>query len=482
MRFKFIVAIIVLIFQNIGNAAAVDPFIYTSDKPNQMMVLNHGVHSLQKRLDLINKAKKSINVEYFIFTRHKSARLLIQALAKKAREGIKVKMLMDFFLIQKKVDRFVIHELKKSGVEVKYYNTTPLISVVEYQYRNHRKSLIIDESEAIVGGRNISDEYFDLSESYNFVDRDVWVSGEVAKAINHTFNIIWNDKESKYKKRPIMPNSFNRKRRSSEFQFESRLRRWHKKVKSAVNYITENPADHRLKEAVAKLAHNLELNSKVHTCNKTSFYSDSPNSKTGGRMNHNLKRYIFKRIEAAKNTIYIESPYFIVNSETRRSLNVALDNGVKIHTITNGLYSTDAIYVNTIFTKEIGKWLDKGLIAYLFKGESMDNYPTLSPKFTNARWGTHAKSIVFDDDSVMIGSYNFDPRSNNLNSEMAIFCDGNKDLVEEVKLNMLERLESSHKVESREDLKKVKFKNVKNSKIWAFYIQMLPSIILRPVL
>jgi len=253
-----------------------DPGYYVSRTKldHQMSILDSGLASLELRLQMIERAKESIVVEYFIYDLDPSSRIFTQALVKKAREGVKVRILLDFFMTKPEIDAFHIYELAREGVEVKYYNTAPMIRFVKFMYRNHRKLLAIDDKEAIVGGRNIADEYFDMRTDFNFIDKDVYIEGPVVASIMRTFDDYWNHRLSKKPKKPRRPNknsikyrryarSFvnpharynpgDRLLRRSLRAFQKDIKRFEDKQSEAEDFITENDEDRALREVTREL-------------------------------------------------------------------------------------------------------------------------------------------------------------------------------------------------------------------------------------
>ena len=104
---------------------------------------------------------------------------------------MKVRLLVDFSLPVFKLAPHVAAELAAAGVQVRYYNTATLLRFFAVNHRTHRKLLVADRRVAIVGGRNIGDDYFDLSPRYNFLDSDLLIDGPVAAAISDSFELYW---------------------------------------------------------------------------------------------------------------------------------------------------------------------------------------------------------------------------------------------------------------------------------------------------
>jgi putative cardiolipin synthase len=455
-------------------------FNVSSSEDHELLILNDGYNALTERLDSIARATKTIDLETFIWNQDTSGKMMVHALIKKAKEGVKVRLLIDTFVGAAGLNYFIAHELRSHGIEVKYYNPSPTVRVVEAQWRNHKKSMTIDNIESIVGGRNIGDEYFDLSETYNFVDRDVFVKGPIVKHITYSFNSIWNSKESVTIKRPKMPkkNSFTYRRGNSSrslIKFKRDLKTWKENVKSAKEFSNLETADKGLTEQIFNLS-KLHAPMQTHgTCSNVTFASDRPISHSSGKTGRVLKKEVDARLLNVREKVLIESPYFILNNKTKNILDEVTKNKVEITLLTNYLYSTDAIYVAAAFNNIIKSWLNNGMEIFLYKGDTQKNYQTINPTVQGSRWGTHAKSIVFDDDSMMIGSYNFDPRSYKFSAELALFCDDNKFFASELIEDMDQRKDDSIYMDSEQTIDETRFKRIGTVKRIAYYVLKIPS-------
>ena len=201
---KLWIVFIIILIHNL-QASELDPFKVSLESEHQVTLLNYGLGALEARLQMIEKAQKTIDVEYYIYNLDKSGRIISQALIKKAHEGVKVRMLLDYFTAKTQFSPFFAYEMEKNGIEVRYYNVISIFNLSKAQYRNHRKVLLIDGEEVIIGGRNIGDEYFDLREDFNFLDLDLLISGKIVSYITDPFHIIWNAPVTKKIKRPDAP-------------------------------------------------------------------------------------------------------------------------------------------------------------------------------------------------------------------------------------------------------------------------------------
>lgn len=177
-----------------------DPYCLTSSDSHDMRIINSGLGSLYARIDMIRRAKTGLDIEAYIFNpKDKSSQIILQELEAAAKRGVKVRMLLDKAPLVMKVDDFMADEFKKRNIEVRFYN--PGLS----HFRNHRKAMVRDGEELITGGRNFSDEYYDLSEDFNFLDRDASVEGPIVSSIKTTFDNFWNSKLSKTPRAPQEP-------------------------------------------------------------------------------------------------------------------------------------------------------------------------------------------------------------------------------------------------------------------------------------
>jgi putative cardiolipin synthase len=452
-----------------------------SSRPHEVIILNNGLASLEKRLQMIERAKKRIDVEYFIYRTDTSAKIFTQALVKKARQGVKVRMLLDYFMIIGDLNTFYTTELERNGIEVKYFNAVSPLSIRYGQYRNHRKLLAVDGVEAITGGRNIGDEYFDLSSEYNFLDRDIYIKGEIVKSIEETFDTIFASKHSKRLKRERAPRRLDYHSSGPPGKsiggagkagsYTADLKRYNAKIQAAYDFVNKEDVD---LDMIRDNAKNFLAEEHSGVCKKISFQSEYAlvGIGSGNKDNRILKYGLLDRIKNANFRVLIDSPYFIINNELGTALDVALNkkNKVDVTLLTNSLNSTDAIYVYANFDSHIKSWINRGLEPFIFKGARPAGYNIIESKAGQSRFGVHAKTFVFDDKDIVIGTYNVDPRSANINSEMIVVCEDNKELAAVVSEDVQSRLDISFHLNSGADVKRLEFYEVNFVKRIAYYV------------
>ncbi|MEY2988996.1 MAG: hypothetical protein RJB13_2517 [Pseudomonadota bacterium] len=389
-----------------------DPVYVRSQQPHSMQLLNDGLVSLRHRIDLIESAQQSIELEFFIYELDTAARIITTKLIDAAGRGVKVRLLVDFSAPVFKLGPRYAEALQAKGIEVRYYNTASLFRFVSIQHRSHRKLLIADGKRAITGGRNIGDDYFNLSTHYNFLDSDVLIEGPVVASMRSSFDYYWNAPLAEHSGRVETEanDSFNEKL----FVADDELQIIVDRVKEATN---QNAAEVR-----------------KHTCNDIAFVTDY-----SGMSAYN--RQVFKRLVEflgeAKSELIGESPYFVLRADGLELLQQMSARGVRQTYLTNSLSSTDAWYTSSAMTFSFSGLRAANIDIRLFEGRRQEN-SLLLPNLGSERWGVHAKRAVIDRKHVVIGTYNVDPRSANFNSELMLICRNN----EELAIEMLSDIES----------------------------------------
>tara|TARA_B100000925_G_scaffold184331_1_gene139224 strand:+ start:1210 stop:2685 length:1476 start_codon:yes stop_codon:yes gene_type:complete len=451
--------------------------------PNKLSVLplHDGPYALIKRIDLIRNAKQSIELEYFIFNDDLSGKIIIEELIKAAKRGVRVRLLLDALMVKGKLTPFHIHQIKKHKIQIRYYNDGALIRAINAQYRDHRKLFIVDNEHLIIGGRNIANEYFDLDERYNFLDRDIYVKGDIAQKSRELFNLFWEAAPSQNVLRPSKPtlemlhlmSSSGSARSRLLKKYRSELHTWKMKVKKAKKFLKPHSLVRKtLKGLRNKIQPKYEqfLEKNKLFCNKPMIVSDPPLIGPSNDNKRKLRGAVYERLKSAKENILIDSPYFILTHGSDDMMKDILKRGVNVELLTNGIYSTDALPVASVFNFYLDEWIDAGLKPTVFGGKREEDVSYILDRVKPTRWGTHSKSIVFDEDSVMIGTFNFDPRSAFYSAEISLFCDNSKELADDTRKNIIKRMSNGKKIETKEDAEKYRFENVSTMKKMGYYL------------
>lgn len=390
---------------------------FSSKEPHTIALIDNGADSLALRLRSIENAKESIDLEFFIYELDESSRLTTQAIIEKAKQGVKVRVLVDFSLAVFKLRPAYAKVMRDAGIEVKYYNTASLARFFRIHHRTHRKMLVTDGKEAIIGGRNIADDYFDLGTHYNFLDSDIAVEGPAVKAMRESFDLYWN---SVWAVLPIDDES------------------------DIAETDISKPTD-KDNETLA-LIKSLETKELKTVCNDVRFITDYPGSGVNMRQ---VFPAISKLMADAKKEVLAESPYLVLREDGQTVVKELTKRGVALKILTNSLRSTDAYYTVAPLIVNLSAIKTPGFKLYAYGGYPLEDYGRFPPK--SERWGVHSKRAVIDDDTVLIGTYNIDPRSANLNSELMLVCKGSKELADHVRVSIEARIHQSNLVLNGDD-------------------------------
>lgn len=373
---------------------------YYSDEvgPDRCIVLDKPLDSGLARLKIIYSAKKSLDISYFSIESGESPNIFLGSLLEVADRGVEVNLILDgMFHGLRGNSRAVIYTLgSHPNINLKFYEPINLLKPWTLNNRMHDKYIIADNKIAIIGGRNIGDKYF-APEWYSgrvTNDRDIIVintepknPSSVLNQLSDYFHFIWNHKYSISKGEKI-----------SKFQYNLGLRKG--------NYLRESTKIAR-QENKNLAEQEIDLMSLSLPTNKISFI-------------HNpIERFckepwvwyeITQLMKSAKDSIFAQSPYVVPNSQMIRGFLSKDDfEHIDISILTNSLASTPNFPAYAGYLNHRKRIIDIGVKIYEY--QSLDSI--------------HAKAFTIDDNILIVGSYNIDPRSTYLSTESMIVIHGN---------------------------------------------------------
>lgn len=412
----------------------IDNQIATHPNQSGIYVLDKGEEALLARAWLADNAEKTIEVQYFIWSTDNIGILASEALLRAADRGVKVRVIVDDLLIDAP-DKSLLALAKHPNVEIHIYNPQHSVGTPFYKrlmniavnfrgvnQRMHDKTFIVDGKLAITGGRNMAAEYFDYNQKYNFRDRDALLLGDVAKDMQTSFEKFWHSPlsapvEDLYDGLGLMQKHVTVK--NDEIQkIYSDL---HDYANSPDNLTPENrKAINEMPKAFARLAEQV-----IWT--PIEFISDTPGKNNykyimggGGVTTQKLAQLV----ENAQVQIVIQSPYLVMSRQAKALFRNALKRGVKVRINTNSLASTDNIEAFSGYRNQRDQLIKMGIEIYEYKPDphiKQKLVQRILPKDAKSPvFAIHAKSIVVDTKTVFIGTFNFDPRSQNLNTEVGV--------------------------------------------------------------
>jgi len=427
------------------------PFqIHLKGKTHEMQILHSGVTALAKRIEMIRSAKKSIELETFILTPDKAGKVIVTELIARAKAGVKVRLLLDKSITVIQFDEYYAKAIAEYGVEVRYYRRA--VDLSSAQFRNHRKLLVIDDKQAVLGGRNIGDEYFDLHETYNYHDRDMWVSGPIVKGLRDSFDAYWN---SDVVIEPPTPQIFavsrlHRSYRRADPRYYVAIERTNK----AKEFLSDNAQNRAVIKRVLSVGGTHLASRPIFECHDVLYGTDRPAGKSNLGLMGAKYRDHFKLLgqllksEAAKtkSSLDFETPYWILNPSWERVILGLADQKKAVRVYTNSLGATDAVYVSTAFYQKVYEYMDRGIVSVVHPAKYRTGQPYVLSNTPQIRYGVHSKTWLRDNMQVMIGSYNMDNRSDYYNTELAIMCNDSPELAQDLAENMKLRRDQGYRV------------------------------------
>lgn len=392
---------------------------------DRFVLLDEGYRALAWRLALAAKAGRTIDVQYYLWHADAAGALVVSALCEAADRGVRVRMLVDDMFLEI-ADRHLAYLAAHSNIEVRVYNplgsardnalgrASEMVSDLSRQTRRmHNKEFIVDNDAAIIGGRNIGDPYFDLSPQMNFRDRELAVFGPAVTNLSRRFDQYWNHAWSVEAARvcrtdpdPASAAKYVGKVRAHAASARERLGTLDARVEDILRDLgaTVAGAPTGLAEVVC----------------------DTPGK------NDELDRYDAFGATAARLTeiasgvqreLIIESPYLVFMPGTFELIRELQHRGACVRIITSSMQSIDHKFVFAAYASQRLELLKAGVELYEVNTQSpfWRRKVMRRPAGGQAAIGLHAKTGVFDGASVFIGSFNLDPRSTHLNTEMGLY-------------------------------------------------------------
>ncbi len=392
-----------------------------------VLLQDSGWDALAQRLALIETAEHSIDIQYYIWNSDTSGHYLASRLLAAADRGVKVRVMLDDINLNEREDLLVALNAHPQ-VEIRVFNPIPtrrgvtkwvnfLGDFSRLNRRMHNKSFTVDGVFSIVGGRNIGDEYFDLSNEINFRDRDVLVRGSVVRDIQTSFIEYWDSRWS-------YPVDLLAKEASQEPLLQKQPVLDEIDAPVYKNY----PA---LPEG-NKTAHQYLTNlmDKMTWVNaKFVFDRPVPLDKDNTDEPKETAKALGKLASESKKEILLESAYLIFDDNQLKGWQALINTGVEIKALTNSMASNDLTTNHSGYAGRRQDMLEHGIQLYELKPETAlceESTKDVSKCAPTLPYGLHAKSAVFDDKIASIGSFNFNLRSTYLNTESILIIENQK--------------------------------------------------------
>jgi phosphatidylserine/phosphatidylglycerophosphate/cardiolipin synthase-like enzyme len=411
---------------------------------HHVTLVENGEDALALRVHLIRAARRSIEMQNFILRKDDTGELVLNELLGAARRGVRVRLLLDQMFSLSDARYLVLLSMAHANFEVRFYNPSfykarmakhDWVSGIACCFRRvnqrmHNKLLAVDDVVGLIGGRNVADRYFDFDTSYDFKDRDVLVYGATAVDMRESFDGFWESPETvpvQHLRDVARELLENEPREPPPFAPVSRLQ--------PVLEAAEDPDV--LRALFVDSAFEVE---------RLAYFSDRPRKQApDGEGVEDITPELYNVLDSARRSVVIQSPYMVLSKRAREMFRALRKRNPSMELVfsTNSLASTDAdtVYANTHRHKR--RYIeDLGFHIYEFRPYPADA-PLFFPRWSelmrekkegiesravvsgdnstvpmpSPRVGLHSKSFVVDGRVAMIGSHNFDPRSEGFNTE-----------------------------------------------------------------
>lgn len=392
-------------------------------------ILYEPMEAIAARLQLIDKAEKTLDLQYYIWDNDTIGSLALYKIIQAADRGVKVRLLMDDNNA-KSMEAIYLALDQHQNIEVKLFNPyrfrrlRPMEMIIDLKRINrrmHNKTFTADNQITLIGGRNMSNQYYNVSENYQFSDVDVMLVGQAVDDITHSFDEYWNHSYA-YPVRQIV----NHKQYTLRYEgLKSQLTEFYQSA-SIQNYLNLSNRSHDFNQW---LSNDVELDWV-----KAQVIKDSPEKiKSKAKKEEHLNFQLVQRLQKPEKSVDIISAYFVPEKKGEQHLKKLAEDGVNVRVLTNSFKANDVALVHAFYAKYRESLLKSGVQLYEF-------LPAIPEEFQNknnieiskqlkvslkglSRSSLHAKMMALDDKQVFIGSFNFDPRSSNLNTEIGVILD-----------------------------------------------------------
>lgn len=396
--------------------------LHSHSEESAYLMLSDGLDAFVARGVLAQSAEQTIDAQYYLLHNDTVGKLFINELLKAADRGVRVRLLLDDIDMAGRDHRAALID-KHPNLEVRFFNpfsrdTNRFIQYItglgKQTRRAHNKSFTVDNVATIVGGRNIGNEYFVADPEFDFLDIDVLVVGPIAQDVSRAFDEYWNH-ELSY---PITT-------LSDDFVTEEQVARGREELDSFAvsqrdSWYLKNLRDSSLAKAIA--SHDLQ-----YTTAKGKIVVDSPDKLKNNVTDKtfHLSRELEPYFDSIQRELIIVSPYFVPGRSGVKYLRELRQKGVRVRILTNSFASTDVPIVHAGYANYRYDLLRMGVDLYELNANLGQKKLQVfrGGKQYESRSSLHAKSLVFDGETVFIGSLNLDPRSFIQNTEIGVVFD-----------------------------------------------------------
>ena len=415
-----------------------------------------GSYSLDARLQLIQRARHSIDVQYYVLDNDATGRLLLSRLADAAQRGVRVRLLVDDLYTTHSSDLLRAMDALP-GVQVRLFNpfmmardsglvgrfAANLLDLRRLNHRMHNKLLVADGAMAVAGGRNIADDYFQRGTQQNFVDLDALMLGPVVAGLSASFDQYWNSPV-------VLPIAAVAAVAAKALSADA--------PGAPGAYFHAATADARAAAAPAlpdvdvlgygPIGDELDTGRLGLIWGGALVLADPPDKlarDADKAWADSLAYQALMKIWTAEREVTITSPYLIPGPLGIAAFEALGRKQVKVTVLTNSLAATDEPAVHTGYVRYRPQLIDAGVELYELS-PSRTQKGTRLGLFGSSVGRLHAKTAVVDGDKTFIGSMNLDPRSRTQNTELGVFVESPELAREMLRVIKISRTQNAYRV------------------------------------
>lgn len=416
-----------------------------------------GLFSFDARVELIRRAQRSLDVQYYVLDDDATGHRLLNDLVDAAERGVRVRLLVDD-LYTTHTHRILAMLATWPNVQVHLFNPfccardsgfasrfgVALLDFERLNHRMHNKLFIADGAFAVVGGRNIADEYFQRGNQASFIDMDALVAGAVMPDLSSIFDVYWNSPQV----RPIQSiEPLPARNAESIASFRAQLNRFRDQASPelpTVDVLGYGP-----------IGDEFDVGRIGLIWGRATAMADPPDKverDMGAAFSTSLAKRALMKIWEAKAEVVVTSPYFIPGPNGIKAIQEMAARRVKMTVLTNSLAATDEPLVHVGYSRYRQAMVDAGVDLYeLSPSRSIRSKRLGLASSSSGR--LHAKTAVIDRREVFIGSMNLDPRSRTQNTEIGIFVESPALAREMLRVINISRLQGAYRVRQSPDHK-----------------------------
>ena len=383
-------------------------------------------HALDARLTLIRNARSSLDLQYYLIGNDNVGRLMLRELRDAAARGVRVRLLVDDLYTQG-LDRLLLGLQAQPNVEVRLFN--PFVSgrssslgrfagfAADFRRLNHRmhnKLFIADGAVAVLGGRNLADEYFLRGREANFLDMDLLITGALLPRLGELFDSYWNS-EQVYPLHAVV----------DSVQPAESLRQDFEQLTADVTVSPISPLFAADVYGEPPFSRCLGGGRQRFVIADAGAHADLPTKASVGAgqvldFNQTVTYHFIQFLQQAKSEVLIFSPYFIPGEKGMQRLRDARDAGIEVRIVTNALSTSDEPLVNISYERYRSQMLRMGVKLYELSAARLTRDEHIKSLLGSSRGRLHAKMAFVDRRIVLVGSMNLDLRSAYTNTEIGI--------------------------------------------------------------